>query len=98
MTPQGTVEKIKGYASNGLRYLASAYVRMGSPKSPGRSDDWRREDWTANLVLNEMTTLAHVIALTEGATDDREAMKWRDEIVAQYLERASHDPWLPDER
>ena len=91
---QQRLERVREYAHDALRYFATTYTRMGSAKVPDRMGKLSKE-WGANFVLNEMTSLAHVIALLESAEDAREAMKRRRGIVGRYLREVEHDPWTP---
>lgn len=81
------------YARNGLRYFGTAYQRL-------RSGAWtppRPEEEEAKVLLNGMTTMAHVMALVEGATSDHAALEAREAIVEQYLREVEDEPWTPEE-
>ena len=80
------MELIREYCDNGLRYYTWALERM--PSIPDHAG-------SVNHVRNLRSSLAHVLAYIEGATDNRTAMLGRDEIVRRYIETVEAEGWEP---
>ncbi len=81
-----TVERIRVYCENGIKYYSWALERM--PSIPEQADRVRE-------VSNLRSSLAHVLAFIEGATDERSAMLLREEIVDRYAESMRKEGWKP---
>lgn len=88
VTPQQRLERIRKYADDLLLRFGTTYVKMGSPRVPNSIDASLPKDWEAHYLLNEMRYFALIVALVEGAKDEREALNRREEIVVRYIEQA----------
>jgi hypothetical protein len=84
--PVRPLELIRQHCDNGLRYYAWALKRMpGIPEQAGE----------VGHVRNLMSSLAHVLAYIEGASDERTAMLARDEILRRYEAAVEAEGWEP---
>ena len=80
------LERIRAHCDNGIRYYTWALTRMPSiPEQEGQ----------VQHVDNLRSSLAHVLAYVEGATDERSAMLKRDEIVMRYMRLVEEEAWEP---
>jgi hypothetical protein len=86
LSPEESLEQIRQHCDNGLRYYTWALSRM--PSIPDQAGD-------VNHVRNLRSSLAHVLAYVEGATDERDAMVARDEIVLRYIAAVEDEGWEP---
>lgn len=80
------LERIRSHCVNGIKYYTWALKRM--PSIPEQAGSVRQ-------VENLRSSLAHVLAYVEGATDERSAMLRRDEIVSRYAESVEQEGWEP---
>jgi hypothetical protein len=79
-------ERIRSHCDNGIRYYTWALKRM--PSIPEQAGSVRQ-------IENLRSSLAHVLAYIEGATDERSAMLKRDEIVRRYVKSVEQEGWEP---
>jgi hypothetical protein len=89
MSAEERLEALRQYADDGLRYYATAYHRISS-LTRDQGDDLR-------TIMNEMTRMAHVMALIEG-NEGRAAMEAREAIVERYLSETASGRvvWSPE--
>jgi hypothetical protein len=80
------LERIRSHCDNGIKYYTWALTRMPSIAEQAGS---------VRHVENLRSSLAHVLAYVEGATDERSAMLKRDEIVARYVKSVEQEGWEP---
>jgi hypothetical protein len=80
------LERLRVYCDNGLTYYTWALKRM--PSIPDQTG-------SVNHVRNLTSSLAHVLAYIEGATDDRSAMLAREEMVQRYTAAVEAEGWEP---
>jgi hypothetical protein len=80
------LERIRAHCDNGIRYYTWALKRM--PSIPAQAGHVPQVD-------NLRSSLAHVLAYVEGATDERSAMRMRDEIVTRYVRLVEEEAWEP---
>jgi len=80
------LERIRSHCDNGIKYYTWALKRM--PSIPEQAGSVRQ-------VENLRSSLAHVLAYVEGATDERSAMLRRNEIVSRYAKSVEQEGWEP---
>jgi hypothetical protein len=86
LSAEQSLEQIRQHCDNGLRYYTWALGRMPSiPDQAGAVDH----------VRSLVSSLAHVLAYVEGASDERSAMAARDEIVRRYIAAVETEGWEP---
>jgi hypothetical protein len=81
-----TIERLREYCDNGIKYYTWALERM--PSIPEQAD-------RVGQVRTLRSSLAHVLAYIEGATDERGGMLRRDEIVKRYEKSVRDEGWKP---
>jgi hypothetical protein len=81
-----TLERIRKYCDNGLRYYTWALRKMPSiPEEAGE----------VGHVESLRSGLAHVLAYLEGAVDERRAMLAREAILTRYSRLVEDEGWEP---
>jgi hypothetical protein len=76
------LEAIRAHADGTMRYYATAFLR--------------ETDENRDLMQAYMGITANILALLDGdALDDRSMMRGREEIIQQYIEQATSDPYEP---
>ncbi len=81
------LDLIRRYVDRSLQHLATHYRRTGVSEVP---DDIARPlppEWEAHFVLSSMRQLALIQAVLEGAGDERQALRRREEVVMRYINR-----------
>jgi hypothetical protein len=91
VNPTQRLKQIGDYAEHLLLSLGTEYVRIGAPKIPNTVESPLSREWEAQCLVNAMRYLAFITALLEGAADEREALRQREEIVIRYIEEARRD-------
>jgi hypothetical protein len=81
-----TLERIREYCDNGLRYYSWALRRM--PSIPEQAGE-------VGHVESLRSGLAHVLAYLEGAVDERRAMLAREAILTRYSRLVEDESWEP---
>lgn len=80
------LERIREHCDNGLRYFTWALKRM--PSIPDQAGH-------VGQVQNLRSALALVLAYVEGASDERNAMFAREEILLRYTAAIEAEGWEP---
>jgi hypothetical protein len=77
---------IRRYVDQSLQQLGTLYRKTGVAKVPDEIARPLTPEWEAHFVLNSMRLLAFIQAVLEGAGDERQALKRREEVVMRYID------------
>jgi hypothetical protein len=78
---------IRRYVDRSLQQLGTLYRQTGVAKVPDEIASPLTPEWEAHFILNSMRLLAFIQAVLEGAGDERQALKRREEVVMRYIDR-----------